>query len=75
MQCYAAAKLKVIVEMGLEEQTVTLHGHGTERKVRISDLDIDFSPTVPFTGVQEKIFTIENVCEQPVEFFWHHLDR
>lgn len=75
LQCYTAAKLKVIVEMGLEDQTVTLHGHGTSRKLQISDLNIVFLPVVPFAGAREKIFTIENVCEDPVEFFWHHLDR
>ncbi|XP_014477569.1 PREDICTED: hydrocephalus-inducing protein homolog [Dinoponera quadriceps] len=72
--CYATAKVKIIVDMGLEEQTITLRGHGTERKLQISESDIDFPPSVPFTGVREKIFTIENVCEDPVEFFWHHLD-
>ncbi|EFN85829.1 Hydrocephalus-inducing protein [Harpegnathos saltator] len=72
--CYASAKLKVTVETRLEERTITLHGHGVERELRISDLDIDFPPATPFVGAQEKIFTIENVCGHPVEFFWHHLD-
>lgn len=61
--------------MGLETQTVTLLGRGIEHKLRISDLNINFPPTVLFTEVQEKIFTIENTCNYPVEFFWHHLDR
>ncbi|XP_011879968.1 PREDICTED: uncharacterized protein LOC105568710 [Vollenhovia emeryi] len=60
--------------MGLETQVVTLLGHGIEHKLRISDRDINFPPTVLFTEVQEKVFTIENTCNYPVELFWHHLD-
>ncbi|XP_072764383.1 hydrocephalus-inducing protein homolog [Anoplolepis gracilipes] len=72
--CRVEANLKIIVKMGLETQTVTLLGRGVERKLRISDLNINFPPTILFTEVQEKIFTIENTCDYPVEFFWHHLD-
>lgn len=69
------ANLKIIVKMGLETQVVTLLGHGIEYKLRISDLDISFPPTMLFTEVLEKTFTIENTCNYPVEFFWHHLDK
>jgi len=69
------ANLKITVKMGLETQVVTLLGHGIEHKLRISDLNISFPPTILFTEVLEKVFTIENTCNYPVEFFWHHLDR
>lgn len=69
------ANLKIFVKMGLETQVVTLLGHGIECKLRISDFNINFSPTMLFTEVQDKVFTIENTCNYPVEFFWHHLDR
>ncbi|XP_011690792.1 PREDICTED: hydrocephalus-inducing protein-like [Wasmannia auropunctata] len=72
--CHMEANLKIIVKMGLETQMVTLLGHGVEHKLRISDLDINFPSTVLFTELLEKIFTIENTCNYPVEFFWHHLD-
>ncbi|KAG5334606.1 HYDIN protein, partial [Acromyrmex charruanus] len=72
--CRMEANLKIIVKMGLETQVITLLGHGIEYKLRISDLDISFPPTVIFTEVLEKTFTIENKCNYPVEFFWHHLD-
>jgi len=52
-----------------------LLGHGIEYKLQISDLDISFPPTVIFTEVLEKTFMIENKCNYPVEFFWHHLDK
>lgn len=61
--------------MGLETQVVTLLGYGIEHKLQISDLNINFPPTILFTEVQEKVFTIENMYNYPVEFFWHHLDR
>ncbi|KYQ52600.1 Hydrocephalus-inducing protein [Trachymyrmex zeteki] len=73
--CRMEANLKIIVKMGLETQVVTLLGHGIEYKLRISDLDISFPPTMLFTEVLEKTFTIENTCNYPVEFFWHHLDN
>ncbi|KYN44368.1 Hydrocephalus-inducing protein [Trachymyrmex septentrionalis] len=72
--CRMEANLKIIVKMGLETQVITLLGHGIEYKLQISDLDISFPPTVIFTEVLEKTFTIENKCNYPVEFFWHHLD-
>ncbi|XP_039306782.1 hydrocephalus-inducing protein homolog [Solenopsis invicta] len=60
--------------MSLETQIVTLLGHGIEHKLQISDLDINFSPTILSTGVLEKVFTIKNTSNYPIEFFWHHLD-
>jgi hypothetical protein len=58
-----------------ETQTVILLGRGVEYKLRISNLNFNFPPTTLFTKAPEKIFTIENICDYPVEFFWHHLDR
>ncbi|XP_018395305.1 PREDICTED: hydrocephalus-inducing protein homolog [Cyphomyrmex costatus] len=72
--CRMEANLKITVKMGLETQVITLIGNGIEYKLRISDLDISFPPTVLFTEVLEKTFTIKNICNYPVEFFWHHLD-
>ncbi|XP_043670273.1 hydrocephalus-inducing protein homolog [Vespula pensylvanica] len=60
--------------MGLELQTIALTGHGIERKLDINESSIKFLPTIPYMEIQEREFTIENNCEYPIEFFWHHLD-
>lgn len=67
--------LEITVKAGLETQTVTLLGRGIKRKLRISETDITFPATIPFTGVQEKTLTVENICDYPVELSWNHLDR
>ncbi|XP_047350386.1 uncharacterized protein LOC124949428 [Vespa velutina] len=61
--------------MGLELQTIALTGHGMERKLNVNESFIKFLPTVPYMEIQEREFTIENNCEYPIEFFWHHLDN
>ncbi|XP_046822173.1 uncharacterized protein LOC124425640 [Vespa crabro] len=61
--------------MGLELQTIALTGHGMERKLNVNESFITFLPTVPYMEIQEREFTIENNCEYPIEFFWHHLDN
>lgn len=53
---------------------VTLTGRGIEKSLDIIEPTIEFLPCVPFTEVQEVDFRIENNCNYPVEFFWHHLD-
>ncbi|XP_036144321.1 LOW QUALITY PROTEIN: hydrocephalus-inducing protein [Monomorium pharaonis] len=73
--CRVKANLEIFTKTGLETQIVTLLGRGIEYKLQISDLEINFSPTILFTEVLEKEFTIENTSDYPVEFFWHHLDR
>ncbi|KAK2576816.1 hypothetical protein KPH14_005450 [Odynerus spinipes] len=72
--CCINTKLNVVVNMGLEFQIITLTGYGVERKLNINEPVVKFSPTVPYLEMQELEFTIENTCEYPVEFFWHHLD-
>ncbi|XP_029041388.2 hydrocephalus-inducing protein homolog [Osmia bicornis bicornis] len=72
--CYVEAKLKIIVKFSLESQVITLIGCGIEKHLNVIEPDIRFEPIVPFTKIQETIFTIENPCDYPVEFFWHHLD-
>ncbi|XP_076763162.1 uncharacterized protein LOC143430670 [Xylocopa sonorina] len=72
--CYIEAKLKIIVKMGFETQIVKLIGRGIEKRVNIIAPVIRFLPTVPFTEIQDKVFTIENACDYPMELFWHHLD-
>jgi hypothetical protein len=52
-----------------------LLGHGIDHKLHISETDITFPPIMLFNGIQEKIFTIENVGDYPVELSWCHLDR
>ncbi|XP_043251740.1 hydrocephalus-inducing protein homolog [Colletes gigas] len=61
--------------MGLETQIVSLTGHGVEKSLSIIEPVVQFLPTVPFTEIQETVFTIRNACNYPVEFFWHHLDN
>ncbi|KAK1122967.1 hypothetical protein K0M31_008605 [Melipona bicolor] len=73
--CYIEAKLKIIVKMSLEMQIIALTGRGIEKSLNIIKPTIQFLPTVPFTDIQETVFTIENTCNYPVEFFWHHLDE
>ncbi|KAK9306551.1 hypothetical protein QLX08_002752 [Tetragonisca angustula] len=75
VRCYIEAKLKIIVKMSLEMQIVVLTGRGIEKSLNIIKPTIQFLPTVPFTDIQETVFTIENTCNYPVEFFWHHLDE
>nr|XP_034173204.1 hydrocephalus-inducing protein homolog isoform X3 [Osmia lignaria] len=72
--CNVEAKLKIIVKFSLESQVITLIGRGIEKHLNVIEPDIQFEPIVPFTKIQETIFTIENPCDYPVEFFWHHLD-
>nr|XP_050852292.1 LOW QUALITY PROTEIN: uncharacterized protein LOC127064781 [Vespula vulgaris] len=60
--------------MGLELQTIALTGHGIERKLDINESSIKFLPTIPYMEIQEREFMIENNCEYPIEYFWHHLD-
>ncbi|CAD1478444.1 unnamed protein product [Heterotrigona itama] len=72
--CYIETKLKVIVKMSLEMQIIALTGRGIEKSLNIIKPTIQFLPIVPFTDIQERVFTIENTCNYPVEFFWHHLD-
>ncbi|XP_053973580.1 hydrocephalus-inducing protein homolog [Hylaeus volcanicus] len=61
--------------MSLETLVVALTGHGVEKSLNVIDSVVRFLPVVPFTEIQEAIFTVENSCDYPVEFFWHHLDN
>ncbi|KAG7200298.1 hypothetical protein KM043_017763 [Ampulex compressa] len=70
----AVAKLNLAANMSLESHIVTLTGHGIERELNIIEPTIRFLSVVPFTRIQEEVFTIEAGCRYPVEFFWHHLD-
>ncbi|XP_076221868.1 hydrocephalus-inducing protein homolog [Nomia melanderi] len=67
-------KLNILVETSLETPTIVLTGRGVEKTLRITEPVIKFLPVVPYTHVQDAIFTIENPSDYPVEFFWHHLD-
>lgn len=69
------AKLKIVVNMSLETQVVSLKGRGIERSLNIIEPSIEFAASVPFIEVQEIVFRIENAVDYPVEFFWHHLDE
>ncbi|CAK9811305.1 Hydrocephalus-inducing protein [Anthophora quadrimaculata] len=72
--CYIEAKLKIKAKMSLETPIVSLTGRGIEKSLNIIEPVIQFLPTVPYTNIQEIVFTVENVCNYPVEFFWHHID-
>ncbi|XP_012348830.2 hydrocephalus-inducing protein homolog [Apis florea] len=61
--------------MSLEIPVVSLTGRGIEKSLNIIKSNIEFNPVIPFTVIQEIVFTIENTCHYPVEFFWHHLDE
>lgn len=74
-QCYIETKLNIIVDMSLEIPVVSLTGRGIEKSLNIIKSNIEFNPVIPFTVIQEIVFTIENTCHYPVEFFWHHLDE
>lgn len=74
-QCYIETKLNIIVDMSLEMPVISLTGRGIEKSLNIVKSNIQFNPVIPFTVTQEIVFTIENTCHYPVEFFWHHLDE
>ena len=61
--------------MSPETQIVAITGRGIEKRLNIIEPTIQFLPTIPYTNIQEVVFTIENTCNYPVEFFWHHLDE
>ncbi|XP_026670106.1 hydrocephalus-inducing protein homolog [Ceratina calcarata] len=75
LQCYVESKLKINVKMSSETETIALTGRGIEKNLNVVESNIRFVPTIPFTEIQEVIFTVENACNYPVEFFWHHLDE
>ncbi|XP_043589569.1 hydrocephalus-inducing protein homolog [Bombus pyrosoma] len=60
--------------MSPETQIVAITGRGIEKRLNIIEPTIQFLPAIPYTNIQEVVFTIENTCNYPVEFFWHHLD-
>ncbi|XP_048264436.1 LOW QUALITY PROTEIN: hydrocephalus-inducing protein [Bombus terrestris] len=74
VRCYIETRLKIIVKMSPETQIVAITGRGIEKRLNIIEPTIQFLPTIPYTNIQEVVFTIENTCNYPVEFFWHHLD-
>ncbi|XP_076237948.1 hydrocephalus-inducing protein-like [Calliopsis andreniformis] len=74
LQCHVQAKLEISVKMGLETQVVSLTAYGIEPKLNIVEPTVRFPAVVPFTEIQEEIFTVENASDYPIELFWRHLD-
>lgn len=66
--------LRISIENNAGDLVIQLKGCGLQPELKITENSVVFEPTLPYTPNYEKIFTIENVTNFPIEIYFADFD-
>lgn len=67
--------LTITINQNPENVTARLKGFGIKPMLKISEPELNFPSTLPYTPNVEATFTIENVSSVPIEFYFADFDE
>lgn len=75
MQGHHQCVLTISVAQNKEKMRIHVEGYGFQPYLYFSENVINFRSVLPYSQDNEIIFTVQNPCDIPVEFYLKDLDR